>query len=37
MIAHVSGLPIEEALMPLVGALGACLSGARAWLGSRAR
>ncbi len=35
--AHVSGVPVEEALLPLVGGASAALALARAWLGSRLR
>ena len=35
--AHVGGVPVEEALLPLVSAASAALVLARAWLGSRLR
>ena len=36
-IAHVGGLPVEEALLPLVSGASAALLLARAWLVSRLR
>ncbi|HKA82465.1 MAG TPA: hypothetical protein VKD21_01285 [Acidimicrobiales bacterium] len=36
MIAHVAGMPIEEALLPLVSGAGGLLL-ARAWIASRVR
>ena len=37
MIAHVGGLPVEEALLPLASWTGAGLVLARAWLATRRR
>jgi hypothetical protein len=37
MIAHVGGVPVEEALLPLVSGAGAGLLLARAWVVSRVR
>ena len=37
MFAHVGGVPVEEALLPLVGGAPAALLLARAWLASRLR
>ncbi len=37
MIAHVGGLPVEEALLPMASWMGAGLVLARAWLASRRR
>jgi hypothetical protein len=36
-VAHVGGVPVEEALLPLVGGACAALVLARAWLGARLR
>jgi hypothetical protein len=36
-LAHVAGMPVEEALLPLVGGASAAMVLARAWLGSRLR
>jgi len=36
VIAHVAGLPVEEALLPLAGWTCAALVAARGWLASRA-
>jgi hypothetical protein len=35
--AHVGGVPVEEALLPLVGGAAAALALARAWIGARLR
>ena len=35
--AHVGGVPVEEALLPMVGGASAALALARAWLGARLR
>ena len=32
MIAHIAGVPMEEALLPLASSLGAALLPARAWV-----
>jgi hypothetical protein len=37
VIAHVAGLPAEEALFPLVSGVGAALLLAQAWVASRLR
>jgi hypothetical protein len=37
MIAHVTGVPVEETLLPLLSAMGAGLLMARAWVASRVR
>jgi hypothetical protein len=37
VIAHVGGLPVEEALLPLMSGAGAGLLLARAWVASRLR
>ena len=37
MIAHVAGVPMEEALLPLMSGLGTGLLVTRAWLVSRRR
>ena len=37
MIAHVGGMPVEEALLPLASCVGTGLIVARAWLVSRVR
>ena len=37
MIAHVGGVPVEEALLPWVSGAGAALLLARVWVGSRLR
>jgi hypothetical protein len=34
MIAHVAGAPVEETLLPVLGAVGAGLLLARAWVAS---
>jgi hypothetical protein len=37
VIAHVTGVPVEETLVPLLSTAGAGLLLARAWVGSRVR
>ena len=37
MIAHVGGVPVEEALLPWAGGAGAALLVARVWVASRLR
>jgi hypothetical protein len=37
VIAHIAGVPAEEALLPLLSGLGGTLVVARAWFASRAR
>jgi hypothetical protein len=37
MIAHVAGVPLEEALLPMVGGVGAALLLARSWVASHVR
>jgi hypothetical protein len=37
IFAHIGGVPVEEALLPLAGGASAALVLARGWLGSRVR
>lgn len=37
MIAHVGGVPLEEAVLPLMSGIGAGLLMARVWIASRVR